>query len=194
MKTLTAVATTVITGLVLTGQALAANYTIDPAHSTIGFNVKHMMVSNVTGGFGQIEGTVSYDANTLKDFKAQTTLQVASIDTRVKQRDDHLKSAEFFDAAKYPTITFVSKSLTGANGQYVLTGDLTIKDVTKEVSFPVNIAGPVKSPFGTTVIGITGQLTINRQDYNVSFNKNLDNGGLLVANDVNIVINIEANQ
>ena len=182
-----------IAGLLLGAQAYAGDvYSIDPAHSSIGFTVKHMMVSNVTGNFGQFEGTVDFDPNDLVSSKAEALIQTASIDTRVGKRDEHLKSADFFDAAKYPTITFTSKKIIGKGEQYTIVGDLTMKGVTKEVSIPVSISGPVKSPMGGAVIGLSGQFTINRQDYGISFNKALDNGGLMVSDNVKVDINIEA--
>jgi polyisoprenoid-binding protein YceI len=174
-------------------QALAADvYTIDPVHSTILFSVKHMMISHVPGHFGQFEGTISVDPNDLADSSFSATIQVSSIDTHFQQRDDHLKSPDFFDAAKYPVITFASKSITAQKGEYILTGDLMIKGKTKEISFPVAINGPVKDMQGSSRIGICGQLTINRRDYGMSFNMPLDNGGVMVGNDVKVDINIEA--
>lgn len=167
-------------------------YNIDPVHSSISFRVKHLMVSHVIGHFGQFKGTVSLDPNDLAGSSAAATLQVSSIDTHFKQRDDHLKSPDFFDVAKYPTITFISNSITRQGEESIIAGDLTIKGVTKKVSFPVTIDGPIKNPQGETVVGLSGQLTINRQDFGVTFNMPLDNGGLMVGNDVKIDINIEA--
>jgi polyisoprenoid-binding protein YceI len=174
-------------------QALATDvYTIDPIHSSISFSVKHMMISHVIGHFEQFEGTIAFDQSDLADSAFTATLQVSSIDTRFKQRDDHLKSPDFFDAAKYPTITFASKTITGQKGEFRLVGDLTIKGKTKEISFPVVINGPVKNMQGSSVIGLSGQLTVNRQDYGMSFNMPLENGGVMVGNDVKVDINIEA--
>jgi polyisoprenoid-binding protein YceI len=174
-------------------QALATEvYMIDPIHSSISFSVKHIMISHVIGRFEQFEGTIAFDQSDLADSAFSATLQVSSIDTRFKLRDDHLKSPEFFDATKFPTITFTSKTVTGQKGEYKLVGDLTIKGKTKEISFPVAINGPVKDKQGSSVIGLSGQLTINRQDYGISFNMPLDNGGVMVGNDVKIDINIEA--
>ena len=186
-----------VIGLLLVGKVYAADmYAIDPANSTIGFAVKHLMVSTTNGSFSDYQGGITYDDKDLSAFKADMTIQAKSIDTKVEQRDNHLRSAEFLDTAKFPTITFTSKSLlpprSGVPGG-TLIGDLTIKGVTKEVSIPVAISGPVKAPFGMA-IGLSGQLTINRQDYGVSFNKALDNGGLMVGNDVVINIDIEAHK
>lgn len=183
----------VVFGLLVAGRVYAADvYSIDPVHSSLGFTVKHLMVSTVPGTFDDLQGTITYDPAVSADFKADVSVQAASVNTRNSKRDDHLRSPDFFDAAKFPTITFVAKSLTGAEGKYTLAGDLTLKGVTKEVSIPVTIEGPAKGMKGESIIGLSGQLTINRQDYGVIWNKALDNGGVAVSNDVNISINIEA--
>jgi len=180
-------------GLLLAGRVYAADtYAVDPAHSSIGFTVKHLMVSTVPGSFGQFQGSVTYDPADPNSFKADMTIQTASINTNVVKRDEHLRGPDFFDAEKFPTITFTSRSLSGSNGQYDLAGSLTIKGVTKDVSIPVTISGPVKSPMGGEAIGLSGQLVIDRQEFGVSWNKTLDNGGYMVSNDVNISINLEA--
>jgi polyisoprenoid-binding protein YceI len=185
------------TGLLMAGRLYAADvYAIDPSHSSIAFAAKHLMVSTTSGAFNEYEGTITYDPKDLSTFKSDVTIQAKSIDTHVAKRDDHLRGADFFDVEKFPTITFVGKSLAsaGEEGKYILTGDLTLKGVTKEVSFPVTIAGPIKSPMGgDNVIGLEGQLTINRQDYGVTWNKAMDNGGFVVSNDIPISISIEAN-
>ncbi len=182
-------------GLVLSGQVFAAEvYTIDPVHSSIVFNVKHLAVSTVSGNFKKFSGTITFDAKDLEKSKAEAAIDIASINTENDQRDGHLKSPDFFDAAKFPQITFVSKAIQGEEGKYKIVGDLTIKGVTKEVSIPAVINGPVNNPMGGVVIGLSGQLTVNRQDYGVSFNKVLDNGGVMVGNDVTIIINLEAHK
>ena len=169
-------------------QVFAATYTIDPAHTSFTFSVKHMMISNVPGGFDKFEGTIDYDPKDLSTAKANITIDVNSVNTNNDKRDAHLKSPDFFDAAKFPSITFVATKFT-ANS---IVGNLTMHGVTKEVTVPVTISGPVKTMMGGDAIGITGNLTINRQDYGVSFNKTLDQGGVAVSNDVNIAISIEA--
>jgi len=171
-------------------QAMAADaYKIDPAHSTIGFAVKHMMVSNTNGAFDKYDGAIEYNPADLANSKISVTIAVDSINTRNEKRDGHLKSPDFFDAAKFPSITFVSKKITPAT----ITGDLTIKGVTKEVVIPAIIAGPVKGMMGDA-IGINATFTINRQDYGVTWNKTLDQGGVAVGNDVVINVSIEANK
>jgi polyisoprenoid-binding protein YceI len=185
---------TVFMFILVAGRLFAADvYAIDPAHSSIEFSAKHLMVSTTTGVFKDYQGTITYDPNALETFRADITIQAKSIDTHVEKRDDHLRGADFLDTEKFPTIRFVSKGITGQDGSYSIVGDLTLKGVTKEVVVPVNISGPIKSPMGgNMIIGLAGQLTINRQDYGVSWNKALDNGGYVVSNDVNIRINIEA--
>ena len=168
----------------------ADTYTIDPAHTTFGFTVKHMMISQVPGNFDKFDGQIIYSPTDLANSKANVTIEVNSINTRNDKRDAHLKSPDFFDAAKFPTITFVSKKFTATE----IVGDLTMKGVTKEVTIPVTISGPVKTMTGGQAIGITGSVTVNRQEYGINWNKTLDQGGLAVANDVLVNVSIEADQ
>ena len=168
----------------------ADTYTIDPAHTSFGFTVKHMMISNVPGEFDKFDGQIIYSPADLANSKANVTIDVSSINTRIDKRDAHLKSPDFFDAAKFPTITFVSTKFTPMS----ITGNLTMKGVTKEITIPVTISGPVKTMMGGQAIGITGSATINRQDYGINWNKVLDQGGVAVSNDVLISISIEADQ
>ena len=167
----------------------ADTYTIDPAHTSFDFTVRHMMISNVPGEFDQFSGQIVYDPKDLANSSANVTINVNSINTHIDKRDAHLKSPDFFDAAKFPTITFVSTKFTAT----AITGNLTMKGVTKEVTIPVTISGPVNE-MGHQAIGITGSLTVNRQDYGVNWNKTLDQGCLAVSNDVYITISIEADQ
>ena len=166
----------------------ADTYTIDPNHTSFSFTVKHMMISNVPGEFDKFDGQVIYSPTDLANSKANVTIDVSSINTRIDKRDAHLKSPDFFDAAQFPTITFVSTKFTPT----AITGNLTMKGVTKEITIPVTISGPVKTMMGGQAIGITGSVTINRQDYGVNWNKVLDQGGVAVSNDVAISISIEA--
>ncbi|MBI4309158.1 MAG: YceI family protein [Candidatus Omnitrophica bacterium] len=179
-----------VMAILLVGKVYAADiYAIDPAHSNIGFAVKHMMVSTTKGSFSDVQGSITYDEQDSAAFKAEAILQAKSVNTAVEKRDEHLRGPDFLDVDKFPAITFVSKSLSGTSGSYILSGDLTIKAITKEVSFPVTISGPVGN-----AIGMAGQLTINRQDYGLSFSKTLDSGGLVVGNDVAVNIDIEAHK
>ncbi len=179
----------VAVGLLMAGRVFAADaYKIDSAHSNIGFSIKHMMVSNTTGQFGKFDGTIAYSPEDLAGSKVSVTIPVASINTANEQRDGHLKSPDFFDAAKFPEITFVSKSIAKDS----ITGDLTIKGVTKAVTIPVTIDGPVKGMMGKDVIGINGTFKLNRQDYGLTWNKTLDQGGVAIADEVNVTVSIEA--
>ncbi len=175
------------------GAVWSAQYEIDTAHSSLGFAVKHMMVSTTTGTFDDYQGAIAYDPNDVAAFKADITIQAKSINTRQSKRDEHLRTADFFDTEKFPTITFAGKKLTKEGDKAVMTGDLTMKGVTKEVSIPVEISGPVNGMMGP-IIGISGSFTLNRQDYGIQYNKALDNGGLALSNDVRVDINIEALQ
>ena len=168
----------------------ADTYVIDPAHTSFAFTVKHMMNRNVPGEFDKISGQIVYSPTDLANSSANITIDPSSINTRIDRRDEHLKSPDFFDVAKFPTLTFVSTKFTAT----AITGNLTMHGVTKEVTIPVTIAGPVKTMMGSNAIGITGALTINRQDYGINWNKTLDQGGVAVSNDVNIAISIEADQ
>jgi len=179
----------IIAALLLTSKAFAAadTYVIDPMHTSFGFTVQHMMISNVPGEFDKFSGTITYSPTDLAGSSADVSIDVDSINTRIAKRDAHLKSPDFFDAAKFPTITFVSTKFTPG----YITGNLTMKGVTKVITIPVTISGPVNE-MGHQAIGITGSVTINRQDYGVNWNKTLDQGGLAVSNDVAITISIEA--
>lgn len=180
-----------VVGLLTTSVVFAADtYVLDPAHTTFGFTVQHMMISNVPGKFDKFDGQIIYDPKDLASSKATITIDATSIDTGVDKRDEHLKSPDFFDAAQYPTVTFGNTIFTAG----YITGDLTMKGVTKRVTIPVTISGPVKTMMGGEAIGITGSVTIDRQDYGINWNKNLDQGGVAVSDNVNIIISIEADK
>ena len=174
------------------GLSYAGTYEVDKTHSSINFGVMHLMVSKVTGAFNDYDAKINFDPNNLAGSSIEATVKAASIDTKSANRDKHLKSADFFDAEKFPEITFKVSAITGSGDQYVLTGDLSLHGVTKKVSIPVTIAGPVKSPSGFDALGITGQFKLNRQDYGVSWNKALDNGGVMVGDEVEVTMSIEA--
>lgn len=169
----------------------ADTYTVDPDHSEIGFSVRHMLVSNVRGNFGTLSGSFEYDPNDLASFAASATIPVAGIDTRNKDRDDHLRSPDFFDAEKYPEIKFNVTRVDVNGGDPVLYGDLTMKGITKEIQLPVFVSGPVKDMAGNMRAGFEGATRINRQDWGVSWSKTLDGGGLVVDDFVRITVNIE---
>jgi polyisoprenoid-binding protein YceI len=175
------------------GMARATTYDIDPAHTTAEFVVKHMMVSNVHGTFKDIKGTVDYDEKNPANSKVNVEIATASIDTGVQKRDDHLKSPDFFDAAKNPTITFKSKSVKpSANGALDVTGDLTMHGVTKEVVLHVDGVTPEqKSPWGTASRGASATASLNRKDFGLTWNKALESGGVVVGDEVKLNLDVE---
>ena len=171
----------------------ATVYQIDPVHTSITFSIRHLVISNVKGRFTKFKGTITLDENDLTRSKVDVTIDAASINTGNEKRDEDLRSENFLDVKKYPTITFKSKSIekTGEN-TYLLVGDLTIHGVTREVRIPVTFHGIIKDPWGYQRLGAHAAVTINRQDFGISWNKTLEGGGLVVGNDVHIDINLEA--
>jgi polyisoprenoid-binding protein YceI len=175
----------------MTAAAFAADeYKIDGAHSHASFKVKHMMISTVEGRFGDVGGNIQFDEKDLTKSSVDATIKTASITTDNDFRDKHLKSGDFFEVEKYPVITFKSKRIEKRGSNYVAVGDLTIKDVTKEVELPFEL-NTLKTAKGT-VIGATAELKINRQDFHVKWNNPLEGGGVAVSDEVKIEISIEA--
>jgi len=174
----------------------AATWELDPAHSTIGFAIRHMMISTVRGQFRTFTGKATGDPKTPDKAAIEASIDAASIDTANEKRDGHLKSPDFFDVAKFPTITFKSKTITAAGaGKAKVTGDLTLHGVTKEVVLEVE--GPtqvIKDPMGNTRAGAHATAKINRKDFGIAYNKALDGGGLMVGDEVEITIDVEAVQ
>lgn len=168
-----------------------ATWKFDASHTTIGFDVSHMVISSVDGKFKEFDGTVVTEGNGWENAEITFTIQVKSIDTDNEDRDNHLKSNDFFAADEYPEITFVSKSMekVGEN-EYKLTGDLTIRGTTNEVTLDVTHNGTITDPYGNTRAGFSIEGEINRFDYGVEWDQTLDTGGLVVGNEVDI--NIEA--
>ena len=171
----------------------AITYTIDPAHSTAGFKVRHLMVSNVRGEFSGISGTVVIDHGNPANTKIETAIDVSTIHTRDEKRDEHLKSADFFDAAKFPTITFVSKKIEKAGeGEWKVTGDLTLHGVTKTIALDVEGPAPeAKDPWGNIKTGASATTKINRTDFGLVWNAALETGGVLVGEEVHISLEVE---
>ncbi|MBL9038077.1 MAG: polyisoprenoid-binding protein [Archangium sp.] len=170
-------------------------WNIDPVHTHVGFSVKHLMVSTVRGQFKKYAGTLNLDPKdfTKSSFAAQ--IDVASIDTENKDRDAHLRTNDFFDAANHPLITFTSTRIEAKGGsEYTMWGDLTIRGVTKEVPLAVEFNGTAKSPFGTTVFGLSARGSVIRKDFGVSFNAALETGGVVVGDKVNLEIELEATE
>jgi polyisoprenoid-binding protein YceI len=169
------------------------DYKIDPAHSIIGFAIRHLEINWVEGRFKDFNGTIRYDESDVTKSSVEFTAKVESIDTGVAQRDNHLRTADFFEVAKYPEMTFKSTRVERkGKGSYVLYGDLTLKGVTKEVSLPFTITGAIKDPWGNTRFGINAQTKINRRDYGITYGKALENGGIDVGNEVTIGLQLEA--
>ena len=177
----------------LARSATAATWEIDPAHSTIAFSVRHMMVSNVRGQFAKFTGTVEGDEAHPEATKITTTIDAASIDTGNAKRDEHLRGPDFLDVAKFPTLTFASKKVDKAGeGKWKITGDLTLHGVTREVVLDLDdVTGPVKDPMGNLRAGGEARTKIDRQDFGISYSKTLDAGGAVVGNEVTITIDVE---
>ncbi|MFQ3597789.1 MAG: YceI family protein [Chloroherpetonaceae bacterium] len=169
-----------------------STWTIDGSHSDVSFSVSHLVVSEATGKFKKFDGELKAKSDDFTDAEIAFTIDAASINTEDEKRDGHLKGADFFDVAKYPTITFKSKSFKKVDGnKYKLVGDLTMHGVTKSVELDVLFKGTAKSPWGQTVGAFKLSGAVNRLDFGLTWNKTLDNGGLLVGETVNITANIE---
>lgn len=173
--------------------ALAADtYVIDSSHSSVGFAVKHMMVANVRGSFTDVKGTVTADATDLGKSGVQVEIAAASISTGNNDRDNHLRSADFFDVAKYPTITFASTKVERKGDGYLATGLLTMKGVSKEIALPFTVTGPVVDPWGNTRYGLEFErVKLNRQDFGLTWSKAIETGGLVVGNEVTVDLAVE---
>jgi polyisoprenoid-binding protein YceI len=173
--------------------ALAGTWDIDPAHSTVEFSVRHMMVTTVKGQFQKVKGTVELDEKDPNKSTVEVSIETASIDTREAKRDAHLKSPDFFDAAKFPTLTFKSTKIEKAGkGKFKLTGDLSMHGITKSVVLAVE--GPsasIKDPYGRTVRGVMATGKLDRKDWGMTWNKALDSGGFVVSDEVKLDINAE---
>jgi polyisoprenoid-binding protein YceI len=170
-----------------------SSWVIDKVHSHVGFSVKHMMVSTVRGQFKEYSGTVGIDASDFTRSTFEGSVEVASIDTGNADRDNHLRTNDFFDAPNHPKITFKSAGIEAkGDGAYVVNGDLTIRGVTKPVAFEVEFHGTGKNPWTKTVAGFHAQTTLNRKDFGVNFNAALETGGVLIAEKVKIEIDVEA--
>jgi polyisoprenoid-binding protein YceI len=170
-----------------------SSWQIDPAHSHVEFAVRHLMISTVKGAFGDVRGTVWVDESDGKAVLVDVTIQVASIDTRQEQRDAHLRSPDFFDVARFPTITFRSRTVQGSHrdGQFRLIGDLTIRDVTREVTLDVAAEGRLHDPWGAERAGFSAQGKIDRTDFGLTWNQALETGGVVVSNEVKISVEVE---
>ena len=171
-----------------------STWTVDPTHVEVGFSVRHFMISTTRGRFGTVTGTVLFDEAHPQNSRIDVTVDVSSVDTRNTQRDDHLRSPDFFDVANHPTMRFVSKSIQGdiKRGEFRVIGDLTIRGVTKEVTLDVTGDGSViKDPWGGERTGFSARGKINRSDFGLTWNVALEAGGVAVSDDVRIEIDVE---
>lgn len=178
--------------LVLTaGSAAADTWKVDPSHSDVGFSVRHMMISNTKGEFKKVDGSADIDEKNLTKSQVKMEIDVASIDTDDEKRDQHLVSPDFFDAAKYPKITFESTKITKAGKGFKVTGNLTMHGVTKPVTLSATLSPVVKSPYGTMNRGVSVTGSVNRKDFGMTWNKALDAGGVAVGDEVKLDVELE---
>jgi len=179
--------------LALPASAGTTTYQIDPRHSSAGFGVTHLMISTVRGEFHGVTGTVVVDERDISRSSVNVTIDATTVDTREPDRDKHLKSEAFFDVARYPTITFQSTKVErSADGNLKVTGDLTIRGVTKAAILTATLPkAPIKDPWGLQRTAVSASTKINRQDFGVAWNQKLDSGGVVVGDDVNITLDVE---
>jgi polyisoprenoid-binding protein YceI len=170
----------------------SGRYDLDINHGIIGFGVRHLGIALVEGRFKDFRGVVTYDDKDVTKSSAEFSAKIASVDTGVAPRDAHLRSADFFDAEKFPEMTFRSTKIEKKDVSYLLTGDLTIKGVTKQITFPFKLTGAIADPWGGTRFGIEGSTVLNRRDFGINFGSLLPSGALDVANEVNVELHIEA--
>ena len=172
--------------------AQQTSWQIDSTHSSAQFSVRHMMVANVRGEFGKMNGAVQWDGKTFSNAQVEVTIDAASINTREPKRDDHLRSADFFDVAKHPTLTFKSTKVEAAGpGKLKMTGDLTMRGVTRPVVF--DVTGPtdvIKDGRGTSRVGASATATISRKEFGLTWNRAIETGGVVVGDDVTITIDV----
>ncbi len=170
---------------------VAGTWTIDPVHSEVGFSVRHLMVSKVRGSFKTFEGAITIAENPL-DSKVEARIDASSVETRDENRDNHLRSQDFFDVEKHPQITFVSTAVRPKGSDYEVTGDLTIHGVTRPVELALEFNGVNPDPWGGLRAGFSAETEINRGDYGIEFNMPLDGGGVVVGDKIKIMIEVEA--
>jgi polyisoprenoid-binding protein YceI len=176
-----------------TPQTSTTTWNIDPVHSVAEFKVKHMMISNVKGQFSRVTGMLALDESNLANSHVETSIEAASIETRDPQRDAHLKSADFLDVEKFPSLSFTSTGITVVrDGELAVEGNLTIHGVTRKVRFTVEgPTPPTKDPWGNTRVGVSATTRINRKDFGLTWNAALETGGILVGDEVTITLEVE---
>jgi polyisoprenoid-binding protein YceI len=172
--------------------ANTTTWAIDPTHAELGFAVRHLMLATVRGRFGAVSGTITVDEKNPKSAKIDVTVDVTSVDTRQEMRDNHLRSADFFDAANHPSIHFVSKRIEGnVTGTFKLIGDLTIRGTTREVALDVTLEGRAKDPWGNDRAGFSATGKLNRRDFGLLWNQTLESGGVVVGDEVKLTLDVE---
>jgi polyisoprenoid-binding protein YceI len=173
-------------------QDISGDYTIDPAHTRLGFSARHAMVATVRGQFTDFTGTAHVDTATPANSKVELSIVANSISTGQQQRDDHLRSGDFFESEQYPDITFTSTDVTRDGDEWTITGDLTIKGVTRPITVPFEFTGSAQDPFGNTRIGFEGAATLNRKDWGLTWNAALETGGVLVSEKIKLQFDVSA--
>lgn len=169
-------------------------WTIDPQHSYAGFSVKHMMVTTVRGQFTDVDARLDYDPANPAAATVEATIQVASVNTGATDRDNHLRSADFFEVERFPVMTFKSKRVEMQGDDVArVVGDLTIRDVTREVTLDVTLQGQGTNPYGIQVVGFEAETKINREDFGLTWNVALETGGILVGKDIKIALDVQFN-
>ena len=181
-----------LVSLLAPGLAGAASWDIDAGHSAVTFSVRHLMISNVRGELGKVSGTINVDDKDITKSTVEASIDVAGINTRDAKRDEHLRSPDFLDVSKFPNITFKSTKVEKAGAGLKVTGNLTLHGITKEVVLSVEGPMPaVKDPWGNTKSGFTATGKLNRKDFGITWNKNIDGGGMVVGEDIQITIDLE---
>ena len=166
-------------------------WTVDTAHSEVGFSVKHMMISKVKGSFSSYEATVEANEEDLQGALIDFKIDVASINTNNTDRDNHLRSADFFDAEQFPYITFKANDIVKKGDEYELTGDLTMRGVTRPTTFEVEYGGKATNPWGVEVVAFNVEGKVNRKDFGLTWNQALETGGVMVGEDIKITLELE---
>jgi polyisoprenoid-binding protein YceI len=175
------------------GSTLTGTWDLDPAHTRLGFSARHAMVATVRGSFTDVSGVLQLDSENPTNSTAEVTVQIASVQTGQPDRDAHLRSGDFFDAEKYPTLTFKSTSAKATgDDEYILTGDLTVRDVTRPIDLTIVYLGSSTDPFGNLRAGFEGQAELSRKDFGLTWNVALEAGGFLVGDKVKITIDVSA--
>jgi polyisoprenoid-binding protein YceI len=165
---------------------------LDPAHTLVEFSAKHLMISTVKGRITGVDGIIRIDENEVANSSVEATLDARTLDTRIEPRDQHLRSADFLDVEKFPAITFRSTKIEGDEQNFKLTGDLTIRDITRPITLEVTFEGQTKDPWGGERVGFSATGKFDRRDYGLTWNVLLESGGLTVGNDIKISLEVEA--